>query len=153
MLLQRCAPHRAPTYLLYLGPSSPPPDTTKYTPIHPHLPHPVLTLPAACPRRSADYAVPFRCPLDYMLDLEIIDWQQLNYRNAGFLDLPQVGASGGGCGWALALASLRLGCRWWALARPLTLSPRPAAAAARLAGPGLHPQQPGGGADSGRQAG
>ena len=45
----------------------------------------------ASPGRSAgDYASPFRCPLDFLLPIEVLDRHNVSYRAPGFLDLPQV---------------------------------------------------------------
>ncbi|KAI3429416.1 hypothetical protein D9Q98_005511 [Chlorella vulgaris] len=49
-----------------------------------------------CLKGGADYAEgepPFQCPMDFMLNVEILDWQEVEYRNPGFLELPQVPAA------------------------------------------------------------
>jgi hypothetical protein len=35
--------------------------------------------------------------MDFMLNVEILDWQEVEYRNPGFLELPQVGLRGTRC--------------------------------------------------------
>lgn len=42
--------------------------------------------------RGTDYEQPFECPLDFMLAPHALQDQGVQYRPAGFLQLPQVGA-------------------------------------------------------------
>jgi len=41
--------------------------------------------------RHADYEAPFQCPLDYLGPIHVLDEERIEYRTAGFLELPQVG--------------------------------------------------------------
>jgi hypothetical protein len=41
---------------------------------------------------------PFRCPLDFLGPVHVLDEQRVAYRNANFLDLPQVGEGMSACG-------------------------------------------------------
>ncbi|KAL4426068.1 hypothetical protein ABPG77_007864 [Micractinium sp. CCAP 211/92] len=45
-----------------------------------------------CTNPNADYEAPFRCPADFLGPLHVLDerYQYVQYRNPGFLDLPQV---------------------------------------------------------------
>jgi hypothetical protein len=52
-----------------------------------------------CIYPGGDYEAPFQCPLDFMLDVQALDWQHIQYRPAGFLDLPQVGSPRGQGPW------------------------------------------------------
>ncbi|PSC76658.1 glycosyltransferase family 77 [Micractinium conductrix] len=48
---------------------------------------------ATCINPNADMEAPFRCPLDFLGPVHVLDEQRVAYRNANFLDLPQVPAA------------------------------------------------------------
>lgn len=43
--------------------------------------------PMCC--RGTDLQLPFQCPLDFMLPIPALERQAVQYRSAGFLQLPQ----------------------------------------------------------------
>lgn len=111
--------------------------------------------------RGADYAEgepPFQCPMDFMLNVEILDWQEVEYRNPGFLELPQVGLRGTRCAHGQLCVLLMpdfdshtsdvtgtMGYK----PQLVSCSPhRTAPCSAPDPGASRHPQQPGGGGDS-----
>jgi hypothetical protein len=84
--------------VLFFLPRRPPPPTP-HPPTTTHKQQTIVPCPSKPSPSGGDYEAPFQCPLDFMLDVQALDWQHIQYRPAGFLDLPQVGSPRGQGPW------------------------------------------------------